>query len=807
MYRVTISIDPLMAPTYAIVDPYPLPRIEDILSSIGNAKVFSKLDLANAYLQLALDEESKAYVTVSTHRGLFRYNRLPFGVSSAPAVFQRTMETLLGDIPKVSVYIDDLLVSGESEEEHLKTLGRVLTRLQEAGLKLKRSKCSFMVSTVEYLGHVISEKGIQEKTKAIVNAPTPQNVTQLKSFLGLLNYYGKFLPHLASMHVSASLYTAEEGPTVALGKGTEPGIQDGKGTFNICEDHKPLQYLFSADRPVPVMASVRIQRWGLTLSVYQYDIAFKAGSLQGNEALDSSSPVTSAAIKSWTDKDSVLSRVRGFVLHGNWEPVEQDVNFKPFKNRELELSVQDGCILWGNRVVVPKPGRKKWPGIDGDLESQVKSCQACQVNRKSPPVTPLHPWEFPPRPWARLHIDFAGPFMGKQFIVLVDAHSKWLEVSVVSSCSSQQAIKFLRHVFSTHRLPEVLVSDNGSAFVSEEFQMFVKRSGIRHITSAPYHPASNGLAERGVLSLEFWSRIALLYWTLKTSKLFFRIVRFLSFDAPSQYLPLRRYSNTSPTSSCILNIRRSFHPSSFLKTLQHLDSLRVENAQAQAKVQSFKEALKKSSGDAETRLASFLFAYRLTPHSTTGVSPAELLLGRRPRSFLDSLHPDLASKVSKCQERQKAAHDKHAKARSFVTGDRVYIRSFGWSPDWIPGLVTGVTKLALLVKLGNGKEEGEGREPLAVEHQSEEATVVGGGTPRAPDTSVENTEAGGDDGVTSAEASDSRESGLGRDTPPPPDGTDHSLSAQVQVDMAQRTKDSSPRRSGHQRHPPERLGF
>ncbi|KAL5515654.1 hypothetical protein EMCRGX_G000851 [Ephydatia muelleri] len=741
----------------AIVDPYPLPRIEDILSSIGNAKVFSKLDLANAYLQLALDEESKAYVTVSTHRGLFRYNRLPFGVSSAPAVFQRTMETLLGDIPKVSVYIDDLLVSGESEEEHLKTLGRVLTRLQEAGLKLKRSKCSFMVSTVEYLGHVISEKGKrEEKTKAIVNAPTPQNVTQLKSFLGLLNYYGKFLPHLASM--LAPLYTLlKKGPPWHWGKEQNQAFRTakehlisakvlthfdpGKKLLLAC-DASPYrvaavlshQMEDGSDRPIVFVSRT------LTPAEKKYSQLEKEG--LAVEALDSSSPVTSAAIKSWTDKDSVLSRVRGFVLHGNWEPVEQDVNFKPFKNRELELSVQDGCILWGNRVVVPKPGRKKWPGIDGDLESQVKSCQACQVNRKSPPVTPLHPWKFPPRPWARLHIDFAGPFMGKQFIVLVDAHSKWLEVLVVSSCSSQQAIKFLRHVFSTHRLPEVLVSDNGSAFVSEEFQMFVKRSGIRHITSAPYHPASNGLAERGV--------------------------------------------------------------------------------------QSFKEALKKSSGDAETRLASFLFAYRLIPHSTTGVSPAELLLGRRPRSLLDSLHPDLASKVSKCQERQKAAHDKHAKARSFVTGDRVYIRSFGWSPDWIPGLVTGVTKLALLVKLGNGKvvrrhvdhvrarsdadandqqEEGEGREPLAVEHQSEEATVVGGGAPRAPDTSVENTEAGGDDGVTSAEASDSRESGLGRDMPPPPDGTDHSLSAQVQVDMAQRTKVSSQKHSGHQRHPSERLGF
>ena len=144
-------------------------------------------------------------------------------------------------------------------------------------------------------------------------------------------------------------------------------------SFTILSDHKPLQYLFSADRPVPVMASVRNQRWALTLSAYQYDIAFKAGSLQGNvdalsrlpleetpsstpvpgdtvlmlEALDSSSPVTSAAIKSWTDKDPVLSRVHSFVLHGNWEPVEQDANFKPFKNRELELSVQDGAYCGG----------------------------------------------------------------------------------------------------------------------------------------------------------------------------------------------------------------------------------------------------------------------------------------------------------------------------------------------------------------------------------------------------------------------------------------------------------------------------
>ena len=139
-----------------------------------------------------------------------------------------------------------------------------------------------------------------------------------------------------------------------------------------------------------------------------------------------------------------------------------------------------------------------WPGIDGDLEKKVKSCQPCQVNAKSSPVAPLHPWEFPTRPWSRLHIDFAGPFLGKLFVVLVDSYSKWLEVAVVPSCSTSATIRFLRNVFATHGTPDQIVSDNGTAFSSVEFKSFLERNNIRHSTSAPYHPSSNGLAERYV---------------------------------------------------------------------------------------------------------------------------------------------------------------------------------------------------------------------------------------------------------------------------------------------------------------------
>ena len=140
------------------------------------------------------------YVAINTHKGLFRYNRLPFGVSSAPAIFQRAMETLLKDIPGTVVYIDDILVTGKDDKDHLKNLDAVMSRLEAEGFTLKKSKCEFLLPRVEYLAHTISASGLQpsrRKTEAITNAPAPQNISQLRSFLGMINYYGKFLKHLS----------------------------------------------------------------------------------------------------------------------------------------------------------------------------------------------------------------------------------------------------------------------------------------------------------------------------------------------------------------------------------------------------------------------------------------------------------------------------------------------------------------------------------------------------------------------------------------------------------------------------------
>ena len=183
------------------IETYPLPRVEELFSNLARGKYFSKLDISSAYLQLPLAELSKEYLTINTHRGLYQFNRLPFGVASAPAIFQRSMETLLHDLPGLFVYLDDILITGSKLAEHLANLEGVLKRLSEAGLRLNKEKCAFFLEQIEYLDHTIDAQGVHptgEKIKAIKNAPQPKNVTELRSFLGLLNYYSRFLPTLSA---------------------------------------------------------------------------------------------------------------------------------------------------------------------------------------------------------------------------------------------------------------------------------------------------------------------------------------------------------------------------------------------------------------------------------------------------------------------------------------------------------------------------------------------------------------------------------------------------------------------------------
>ncbi|CAM1303802.1 Uncharacterised protein r2_g1367 [Pycnogonum litorale] len=193
-YRVTIN-------QVARADKYPLPLIDELYGKLAGGAIFTKLDLSHAYEHVVLDESSQMYTVINTHKGLFKYKRLPYGVSCAPSMFQRIMESLLQNSEMTAVYLDDVIITGRTVKEHDSKLIKVLTILQNAGLRLRREKCEFSKQSLSYLGHIINSEGIRprkDKIKAIEEAPKPSNVAELRSYLGLLNYYHRFLPKLSS---------------------------------------------------------------------------------------------------------------------------------------------------------------------------------------------------------------------------------------------------------------------------------------------------------------------------------------------------------------------------------------------------------------------------------------------------------------------------------------------------------------------------------------------------------------------------------------------------------------------------------
>ena len=159
--------------------------------------------MQHAYQQLGVGESSQEFLTINTYKGLYQYTQLPFGISSAPSIFQAVMDQILKGKKNIVCYLDDIFIMGQTLEAHNKTLNEVLQWLHDHGIKLKLPKCKFLQKSMEYLGHKTDATGLQptaDKMETITKAPRPQNTTELKSYLGLLNYYNynSFLPNLST---------------------------------------------------------------------------------------------------------------------------------------------------------------------------------------------------------------------------------------------------------------------------------------------------------------------------------------------------------------------------------------------------------------------------------------------------------------------------------------------------------------------------------------------------------------------------------------------------------------------------------
>lgn len=741
-YKVTLNT---VLPEY----PYPIPSVQHLLSTLVGGEFFAKLDMAQAYLQLPVTQESAEAQTIITHRGAYKVKRLQFGVSVAPGIFQQVMEDLLGNIEGVTPYFDDILIYASSLPALYKKVRNVLQLFRKVGLRAKRDKCLIGVRSIDFLGYRVDASGLhpsKEKLKAIQNAKVPENKSELQAFLGLLNFYNSFLKGKAAVaeplhrlldkgstwywtkthdkcfQEVKNLLTSESVlhpfdtklPTTLTCDASPFGVgavlsqtsKDGRELtiafasrtlttternyaqidkealalisgvkkfhhflygkkFKLVTDHKPLLGLFMPNKPTPDIISPRMLRWSVILNAYDFSLEHKPGKMiQNADALSRlsctpskgpepdipgiffledlpSPPLVAAEIAQFTRRDPELSRVFTWVERG-W-PKTPEPGFQAYSMKQHEFSIHKQCLLWGNRVVIPKQGRKRvmdelhiahpgivrmkalarsyvwWPNIDKDIESFVSTCSTCQKYQHSPPQAPTHPWEIPRQPWSRIHIDFAGPFQGQNFLIVVDAYSKWIEASLMRNTSASSTIAVLRALFATHGIPDSIVSDNGPQFSSSEFQEFCKRNLIQSILVSPYHASSNGQAER----------------TVQTTK---------------------------------NSLRKIIH------------------------------------GDWHHKLASFLLTSHITPSTATGVSPAELLMGRRLQNCLNRLHPDYC-KEKQLQQDKEVAETDTANLRSFQPKDPVYIRSYGPASEWIPAVIQESTgPVSYKAKTPDGKE-------------------------------------------------------------------------------------------------------
>ncbi|UYV62758.1 K02A2.6-like [Cordylochernes scorpioides] len=675
--KIRICVDLTKLNQYIRRENYPLPATEHILGQLGNACYFSKLDANSGFWQFGLAKESQKLTTFITPFGRFFFKRIPFGITSAPEIFQRKMTQLLGKIEGVVCFMDDIVVYGSSLEEHNERVRQVLKKIQEEGMTLNPEKCQFGVKTVKFLGHTLSSEGLfidEKKLDAITKMEAPRSTKELKSFLGMVNYLGKFIPNLADklQPLNSLLSTKNEWvwdepqkmsfnllkqelvsrPNLALFDPSRTTIvsadassfglggvlrqeqpygslkpiayvsrtlsetekrysqieKEGLAIVWTCDrlkdyvtgikihietDHKPLIAIFTSKSLEDM--TPRLQRLKMRMMRYSYQISHIAGKKQIVADMLSRKPMSkphkdeleeelSAYIQSIEfpateerlleisrkqKEDSLCSQLAKYCLSG-WPKNKREVDpaLRGYWQFQEDLTYQNGLLLRGQRILIPKSLRKDileklhqghfginkcrsrakesvwWLGISQEIERMVSSCTKCLKERK-PKHEPLMPSEFPIRPWQKVGMDLFY-LNGRWYLIVCDYYSRYPEISLLQNLTAQEVISRLKSIFARHGTPETVRSDNGPQFqkvLGSEFSKFSKEWSFKHITSSPKFPQSNGFIEAIIKNIkQSFKKEEDCYLTLQA----YRTMPLESGYSPAELLMGRRLRTSVP---------------------------------------------------------------------------------------------------------------------------------------------------------------------------------------------------------------------------------------------------------------------
>jgi transposase InsO family protein len=597
--------------------------LEEITHRLCGATVFSKLDAKHGFWAIKLDRESSEMCTFQSPAGKYRFVRLPFGLCVSQDIFQKHMDDILrridlGDDAGVIGIADDFVVYGKDRRSHDKAIHMLLQSAEHNGLVFRPEKCAIRQSEVNFFGLIWNETGVKpdpKKCDEIQNRPSPKNVTELQSFLGLVQYLSAFVCRLSDKaRVLRSLtkkavpfeWTAEheacfrdlkaairsdlilrhfnpQAPTVlevdasltglgcALLQNEMPVAFASKAltptesryanierellavvfaverfhTFiygkhvTVYSDHKPLENINLkqlSDCPP------RLQRMLLRLQQYDVTIIYKPGNkmifadylsrvcpTRGDEIVLEQTihavhafPETVNKIRLATTQDTVLGPMAEMIMRG-WpaRPDQLPNCLKPYHSLKDTLVIEDGMVFSGERLVVPKvlqpeylkklhtthQGITKtllrakqnlyWLGMDNEVKSMINSCQLCQRFQKSQPKEDLVEREMPGGVWDSLHSD-VFEVEGVKYLLVIDEFSKFPFVRRLKTETSRELIDYLEELFGCYGKPTKFYSDNGGNYASQLFKDFMQEWEVKHITSSPRYPQSNGVAERTV---------------------------------------------------------------------------------------------------------------------------------------------------------------------------------------------------------------------------------------------------------------------------------------------------------------------
>jgi hypothetical protein len=597
-----------------------LPILEDTLHELGQSRFFTKADLSAGYWHVVLSYEASLLTTMQTCFGRYRWLRLPFGTCVSAEIFGRKLLEQLDGLPGVICIADDVIIHGKTEAEHDAHLENFLRRCQERGIKLNKDKFELKLQEITFMGHRIGIKGLQpdpDKVKAVREMKPPSNIEELRRFIGMVTFLGKFLPHLstvmeplrnltkknvpwnfsttqmtafesvkrlvtqapvlafyspekdlvlendASEYSLGSLLSQEGKPLsfasrtlseverryaqiekemMALVYGLEKNHQFTYGRHvKAYTDHKPLVAILS--KPLS-RAPRRLQSFILRTQRYDFTLEFRPGNsipvadalsrapLEGpvDESAHSVSNVSLcpinnsrlAEIRNATDGDETLKALRA-VITGGWPENKADLHpsVAIYYNYRDELSIQDGIVLRGERVVIPRSMRADmkrrihaghlginsclrrardvvfWPGMSSEIRQFIENCTVCATYCDKQPAETLKFHETCHRPWEKVGTDLFT-IHDRHYLVTVDYCSHFIELDYLPDTLSETVVTKLKHHFARHGIPDILVSDGGPQYTSSVFRNFSEKWQFQHVITSPGNSKSNGAAEAAV---------------------------------------------------------------------------------------------------------------------------------------------------------------------------------------------------------------------------------------------------------------------------------------------------------------------